>query len=72
MRDELRRTIAKTISWRVVTTITTVALVFVFTKELKIALGIGAVDMIVNMISYFIHERIWDKVDWGKHKQAGT
>lgn len=58
-------------SWRVVTTITTVMLVFIFTGELKIALGIGVVDMLVNLVSYFMHERIWDKVEWGRHKSNG-
>ncbi|MBI9054671.1 MAG: adenylyl-sulfate kinase [Bacteroidales bacterium] len=64
--EQKRRSIIKTISWRLWATITTIALVFLFVGEVKIALYIGAVEVVLKMILYFAHERIWNKIKFGK------
>jgi uncharacterized membrane protein len=64
------RTIAKTISWRIVASITTFIIFYVTTGE-KIAAGIiGAavgVEAITKMAIYYVHERLWENVNWGKY-----
>jgi adenylylsulfate kinase len=64
--EQKRRSIIKTISWRLWATITTIALVFLFVGEVKIALYIGTVEVVLKMILYFAHERIWNKIKFGK------
>ncbi len=66
MNDNQKRTILKTISFRIVASLLTVIIVYIFTKELIISFGVGIVEAISKMIFYYIHERIWDKIDWGK------
>ncbi len=60
------RSIAKTLSWRFWATLTTAALVFLFVGEIKIALSIGAIEVILKMALYFFHERAWNKIRYGK------
>jgi adenylylsulfate kinase len=60
------RSIIKAISWRVWATLTTIAIVLLFTGRWRIAAAIGGVEVIAKLILYFIHERVWDKFHWGK------
>lgn len=39
---------------------------YCITGELIISLGIGATEMIVKPFIYWLHERVWSRVKWGK------
>ncbi len=60
------RSVVKTVSWRFVATITTMVLVYVFIGDLTIALSVGSVEIFLKMFVYFLHERGWDKIKFGK------
>ena len=60
------RSVLKAVSWRFWATLTTIALIFFFTGRWKIAVAIGGVEVIAKLILYFTHERIWDRIKWGK------
>lgn len=60
------RSIAKGISWRILATLATIALVYIFTGNISLSLGIGLVEVILKIILYYFHERIWNKIKWGK------
>jgi len=65
-RESNNRSILKTISWRFWATITTTALVFAFTGHFKIALVIGGIEILLKVFLYYFHERIWNKISFGK------
>ena len=58
---QVRRHIAKTITWRIIGTIDTIILSWLITGQLKMGLAIGGVEVITKIILYFFHERIWYK-----------
>ena len=60
------RSIFKTISWRFLATITTALLVFIFTKRITIAVMVGGIEAILKIIFYFLHERAWNKIKFGR------
>lgn len=60
------RSIAKAISWRIVGTTDTILVSWFLTGEVKTALAIGTVEVITKMLLYFGHERIWNKINFGK------
>lgn len=60
-----KRSIAKTISFRIIATLTTMMLVYIFTKDIKIVGLIGILDIVLKLIIYYIHERVWSKIHWG-------
>ncbi len=43
------RTIAKAISWRALATLTTMTIVFLFTKRIMLSLGIGFAEIIAKI-----------------------
>ena len=61
-----RRSILKAISWRTWATITTAVLVFIFTGKFALAITIGLLEVFAKMALYFVHERFWQKIRYGK------
>ena len=60
------RSVVKTVSWRFWATLTTAVLVFIFTGRWKVAVAIGGVEVVAKVVLYFLHERMWDHIDWGR------
>ena len=66
--DTPKRSIAKTISWRLFSVIITFCVSFLITRKIAIAVSISLVDTLVKLIAYYYHERIWTSVNWGRYK----
>lgn len=64
--ENIKRSLVKTISWRAVGTITTVAISYIITGTMALAFSIGGIELISKMVLYFFHERAWEKIKWGK------
>jgi adenylylsulfate kinase len=64
-KETLRRSIVKTVSYRVIILILDFTAIYLFTGQIKIALGFMIVSNIYTTLGYFFHERIWDKIKWG-------
>jgi uncharacterized membrane protein len=64
--DTFRRTVVKTISYRIAILILDFAAIYLFTGQIKVALGFMIVSNIYTTIGYFFHERIWDRIRWEK------
>jgi adenylylsulfate kinase len=62
------RSIIKALSWRAFATLATILIVFAFTRKLVLSLSVGAVEVVVKLFLYYIHERIWSLVPLGKRK----
>lgn len=62
------RSIVKSISWRIIGTLDTVFISWLVTGEIGLALSIGSVELFTKMILYFLHERLWNAMSWGKDK----
>ena len=71
MADPRKRSIAKTISWRVVATVATIVIVYAFTGEAALSFGVGVVEVAAKVVLYYGHERAWSRVEWG-HDQRPT
>jgi len=66
MRVTKSRSIVKAITWRAIATLITISLVYSVTGELKVSLGVGAVEVVSKILFYYFHERIWDRIPWGR------
>lgn len=61
-----KRTILKTITWRLIATLTTVLTIYFWTADWSIALGSGLLANALKTILYYIHERAWNLTDFGR------
>lgn len=58
-REKHSKSIIKSISWRVIATLTTVCISYVVTGNAKFAFSIGSIEVVLKIILYYIHERFW-------------
>jgi adenylylsulfate kinase len=66
MKSGRLRVVIKAVSWRAIATLTTAGLVYLFTGELVLAAGIGVLEVSLKLLFYYIHERVWEIVPWGR------
>lgn len=64
--EKIKRSLLKTISWRVVGTLDTILISWLITGTLSLAFSIGAIELVSKMVLYFFHERVWNSIKWGK------
>ena len=53
------RHFAKTITWRIIASLSTFALAYIFFGDISKASELMAVEIILKMTLYYFHERIW-------------
>ena len=60
------RSVAKALSWRVLAGFITTGVVLTMTGEMKFAAQIGIIDTVTKLLIYFLHERVWNKIGYGR------
>ena len=64
--ESRRRSLTKAMSWRITALIVTVSVVLVATGDTEIAAVVGLGDALVNIVLYYMHERVWNRVSIGR------
>ena len=62
------RSLAKALSYRLLGSLTTAAIFFVLSGDVKLSAGAGALDMVAKLALYFLHERLWNHISFGRQK----
>lgn len=57
--DKPVKSFLKSVSWRIVGTIDTMAISYFITGKVTAALSIGSVEVITKTVLYYFHERTW-------------
>lgn len=65
-KDSPQRSILKALSWRVIATLTTMIIIYAVSGSLDWALMGGAFDVVLKLMLYYLHERLWTNIQWGK------
>ncbi len=60
------RSVVKSIVWRIVATLLTWGVVYFFNGSVGDSLKVTLWAAGLSMVGYYINERIWNKVKWGK------
>jgi uncharacterized membrane protein len=75
-KDSPTRSILKALSWRVIASAATFVITYIIvrqssgktdTEALKFASAIASVDVVAKLILYYLHERLWTNIYWGKY-----
>jgi uncharacterized membrane protein len=56
----------KALTWRLVATVTTVSIVYALTGRLELIAAVGFYDVLLKLILFFLHERVWNRVQYGR------
>ena len=65
--DTKKRTISKTITWRIAASLTTFLIAWILTGDLLIGVSISSIEAIAKIFLYYFHERIWNNINWEKN-----
>ena len=64
--DSIVRSLVKTISWRLTGTFCTFLISFIILGDIATSSTIALIQLILNTIMFYIHERIWNIIKWGR------
>ncbi|HEY4415889.1 MAG TPA: DUF2061 domain-containing protein [Verrucomicrobiae bacterium] len=70
MADKHYRSLIKAISWRITGSVDTMILTFIITRKWKWALTITGIELFTKIGLYYLHERVWEKLSFGRVKEA--
>jgi uncharacterized membrane protein len=59
MTVERKRHIAKTISYRILSTLIGFLLMWLISGSIKVGAAFGVAELVYKPIQYYIHERVW-------------
>jgi len=65
MADRMWRSIARSVSYRIVCVISLSVVTYLFTRDIYQMTLIVIVFQTIQTGLYYLHERIWTKVRWG-------
>ncbi len=65
-KEKAVRSITKAFSYRTAGTFSTIAVCYLVTGETSAAFAIGGIEAVSKFLLYFLHERFWQKVKWGR------
>ena len=68
-RDSHPRSISKAVSWRLLGSVDTFVLSYIFTGSFKLAGSIAVTEMFTKMVLYYVHERVWSAIPWNQRGQ---
>jgi uncharacterized membrane protein len=60
------RSLVKGISWRALGTIDTIMLSYIIVGSISDSFKIGGVELVTKITLYYLHERLWSKIKWGR------
>ena len=66
MSDTSVRSLAKAVSWRITSTVDTFLISWLITGQALLASGIALTEIMTKVGLYWLHERAWTRVKWGR------
>ncbi len=65
-----RRSITKTITWRIIAITITILVSYMWLGEWKSSIALGLTANGIKALLYYIHERAWNRTDFGRPKKV--
>jgi len=62
------RSLFKAVSYRTLGSAATALIVYLLSGRLGLSLGTGGLDMVTKIGLYYLHERVWERIPYGRSK----
>ena len=66
MNDTAVRSLAKAVSWRITGTLDTFLVSWLITGQVLLASGIAFTEIMTKVFLFWLHERVWNRITWGR------
>lgn len=67
--EHIKRSLIKAITFRLLILVSDGFIILAITHRFDIALGVIFFSNLASTFFYFLHERLWDRIRWGKTTQ---
>jgi uncharacterized membrane protein len=65
MKETSSRSITKALTYRAWQSLNTFLISLLVTGRIDLAAAIVSIEVVVKIVVYFFHERIWSRINWG-------
>lgn len=67
--EHMQRSLVKAITFRTIILLSDGILIFAITHRYDVTLSVMFFSNFASTVLYVIHERLWNKISWGKEKR---
>lgn len=67
-KETNNRSVVKSVTFRILVVVADLIIIYAITKKADVTVVVIVATNIASTILYFLHERIWNDVSWGKQK----
>jgi adenylylsulfate kinase len=65
-KETKKRSIIKSVTFRIAVILADLVVIYILTRRIDTTITLTVLTNIASTILYFIHERAWDGVSWGR------
>ena len=69
-KESHTRSRLKAFTWRIVATSTIIAIAYFKTGDISFALELGAIEFVIKLVVYYLHERAWQVAPRGSIRKV--
>ncbi|MFP4119017.1 MAG: DUF2061 domain-containing protein [Candidatus Woesearchaeota archaeon] len=70
--DTRKKSLLKSFSWRFIASGLTTTLVLISGESIGVSLTIGLFELLIKIAVYYLHERLWLRVNWDQAVEQST
>mgnify|MGYP001070811696 CR=1 FL=1 len=71
-KEHRTRSLAKAVTYRILILALDFTTVYLLTGKFEISFGFTMVSNVYTSIAYYIHERVWNRTNWGKKPSSSS
>ena len=64
--EHFKRSLVKAVTFRAVILVSDSLIIYTITKRLDVTIGVMSLSNLASTLLYFLHERVWNNIVWGK------
>lgn len=65
-KEKINRSLVKAVTFRILIIVSDMVIIFAITHRYDLTLGVIFFSNIASTLLYFFHERLWNKINWGR------
>lgn len=67
-KETRQRSVTKAITFRILIICTDLVIIYILTHKVFDTIAITILTNVASTIFYFLHERLWNNISWGKQR----
>lgn len=65
-----RRSLAKSFTFRILVILSDLTVIYFITHRADVTIGLTIMTNLFSTLLYFLHERVWSRISWGRNNNS--